>query len=380
MITTYTDELYGLGALHFAAIYGRVDLIHKFIRKGADPNKIDNHSITPLHYAVLSGRAEVVDAFLSGDGSVNVNIADSLCRRTALHTAIINKVDNRIITALINNNANLSLIDTKGCTALHYAVINKNSEAIDAMIQNGISTEYKNIIDRNRCVPLHYAVMNNADITHLKLLKTDTNSSMQDLNKCTPLHYAVELYHRLLQNRASREEIANAKEIIQALICQHPEYGTNINIKDQDGRTPLHYATLYGLQDIANIFIGTDHCNYTLQDTQRMTPLHYAVRSNSNDVLEVIVGKESIAQNIDIIGDKGLTPLHLAAIYGNKEAAEFLIGNNANVNAQDSEGRTALHLAVMSKQSEIVSLLLSKKGIDYKQTRSLWITCSLLCI
>ena len=116
----HNDELsLSVGALHFAAIYGRVDLIHKFIRKGADPNKIDNHSITPLHYAVLSGRAEVVDAFLSGDGSVNVNIADSLCRRTALHTAIINKVDNRIITALINNNANLSLIDQRMyCTAL----------------------------------------------------------------------------------------------------------------------------------------------------------------------------------------------------------------------------------------------------------------------
>ncbi len=192
LIATYRDEKYGLTPLDLAVIYGRVGLIHTFIKNGATPNEIDNHSMTPVHYAILTGQIEVVNALFSGDSPVNVNIAESLSGRTALHTAVINNADDRIITLLVNKGANLSLTDSKGCTVLHYAVINQNYTAIDNIVQNKDNniTEYLNILDKNKCIPLHYAVMKNADINYIELLKRDTNPCMQDSNEYTPLHYA----------------------------------------------------------------------------------------------------------------------------------------------------------------------------------------------
>ncbi|MEE3171543.1 MAG: ankyrin repeat domain-containing protein, partial [Pseudomonadota bacterium] len=41
----------------------------------------------------------------------------------------------------------------------------------------------------------------------------------------------------------------------------------------------------------------------------------------------------------------GLTPLHYAAYWGHKEIVELLIAKNADINAKDEDGRTALDWA-----------------------------------
>jgi ankyrin repeat protein len=55
----------------------------------------------------------------------------------------------------------------------------------------------------------------------------------------------------------------------------------------------------------------------------------------------------------------GTTPLHLAALYGHKEAASVLLAFHADVAARDENGDTPLHLAAAKGRPDLVLLLLN---------------------
>lgn len=63
-------------------------------------------------------------------------------------------------------------------------------------------------------------------------------------------------------------------------------------------------------------------------------------------------------------GTDGQTPLHLASSWGLEEIVQKLIECNADINAQDSGGRSALHVSISNQQSTITSLLMSHPEIN----------------
>lgn len=52
------------------------------------------------------------------------------------------------------------------------------------------------------------------------------------------------------------------------------------------------------------------------------------------------------------------TPLHIAVNLNAKEAVEMLVEATANINCQDGDGNTTLHLAVKNNNADILSVLL----------------------
>ena len=60
----------------------------------------------------------------------------------------------------------------------------------------------------------------------------------------------------------------------------------------------------------------------------------------------------------------GWTPLHCAAIYGQREMAEVLIARGAKVNEKDNEGRTPLHYAARHGRKEVVDVLRKHGGVE----------------
>ena len=87
------------------------------------------------------------------------------------------------------------------------------------------------------------------------------------------------------------------------------------------------------------------------------TPLHAAANKETAELL--------IANGADINAkdDTGGTPLFWAALEGNEEVAKLLIRQGADVNAAGRKGWTALHWAVAMAQKKSVELLIGE-GAD----------------
>ena len=66
--------------------------------------------------------------------------------------------------------------------------------------------------------------------------------------------------------------------------------------------------------------------------------------------------------NIHVTDDRGLTPLHYAAVNGDRDLLELLVDLGASVNSSDKEGRTALHHAVMAGSQSTTNALLERKA------------------
>jgi len=62
---------------------------------------------------------------------------------------------------------------------------------------------------------------------------------------------------------------------------------------------------------------------------------------------------------VDARSDDELTPLHVSAIFNQKEATEILIAGGAKLFLVDAKGNTALHMAAFLGHTDIVRLLLS---------------------
>jgi ankyrin repeat protein len=98
---------------------------------------------------------------------------------------------------------------------------------------------------------------------------------------------------------------------------------------------------------------GTD---VNVVNNWRETPLHHAALGGQKEIAELL-----IAEGADVntkSGDEETTPLHWAANRGHEEVAELLIAKGADVNAKDIGGYTPLDYT----EGEIADLLRKHGG------------------
>jgi len=86
------------------------------------------------------------------------------------------------------------------------------------------------------------------------------------------------------------------------------------------------------------------------------------ISGNKEKVVEFIKPSPSI---VNECSEDGWTPLHLAAYFGQKEIASFLLESGADIHsrAKNENENTPLQAAIANKQSELVAFLI-EKGSD----------------
>lgn len=137
-------------------------------------------------------------------------------------------------------------------------------------------------------------------------------------------------------------------------------YGADVNIKNNDGDTPLHTAIVKGNYDFAQILVVYLHADINAINNKGETALHL--------VLKNLVSKCDNKLIHDIKDNKGNLVFYRTV--SNIEILYDLISEGANIHIKDNEGNSALHVAA---SSGIIKLIQAKiKDTDYYDKKSLY--------
>ena len=145
------------------------------------------------------------------------------------------------------------------------------------------------------------------------------------------------------------------------------EEGAEINVKDDKNKTPLHWAALEGSIEVTKVLFE-NNAQVDAVDTSGNTALHYACRYYPPVAKYLTEG----GAEVNLKNNDGETPLHLAAKTNHVEAIEVLLIRDADVNAVDKCGNTALQLAIQYSHSGVAAALVrggAKADTKYAKDR-----------
>ena len=135
---------------------------------------------------------------------------------------------------------------------------------------------------------------------------------------------------------AKEGDINKVKKLVQE---------ANIDAQDDQGRTPLHWAAINEHLEVVDVLLNNG------ASTQ--------VIDNDGNPAEVVIRNSEIRKKIRKAREQALfnPKLIKAAKEGDINKVKELV-QQANINAQDNQGRTPLHWAAMNEHPEVVDVLL----------------------
>ncbi|KAJ6260422.1 Ankyrin-1 [Drechslerella dactyloides] len=154
-----------------------------------------------------------------------------------------------------------------------------------------------------------------------------------------------------LHAAAQRDDLAALTQLLAT--------GIDVNLQDDDSETPLHHAARAGSESCA-IKLLSSGAKASAEDKDRCSPLHLASQQGNRIILRELVRHPTARLNAKT-SKKEHTPLHLAVIADNVDAADLLLGAGVNSGATDAEGRFP---ASYVGSGEMVNLLL-RHGVNF---------------
>uniref|UniRef100_A0A672KVN7 Transient receptor potential cation channel subfamily A member 1-like n=1 Tax=Sinocyclocheilus grahami TaxID=75366 RepID=A0A672KVN7_SINGR len=189
-------------------------------------------------------------------------------------------------------------------------------------------------------------------IDHLSR-KSLEHLSFRDENGASPLHYASAGGHL---------------DIIRLIVSVvRPE---ELNVQDEQGRTPLHWAVEQDQPHSCALLLelGADP---NILNSAMMGPLHLAVTKRYN---HLVLFQSCDKTDANMQGDLGNTPVMLACCTNNCEAIQFLFKHGAKMCIQNKLGHYAIHTVAFAGAKEAMELVL-KIGEELGFSTSVHINC-----
>lgn len=297
--------------INYVILLNNKTLLTTVIENGARLDVTDEHGRSILYIPIKFGYIDIINTIVEYDKTiVGINVIDIQDKfgNNALHYSIIYK--NIIAMQLmIKNIQNINIQNNKGLSCLHYAVLMNMTDIVESLINNNADIDCT-IIGSGE-TPLHLAIIMGHDNIVDILLKNKCNVNIVEKEyNFTALHYSV------LKN----------KSVLKYLINNNAD----VNIQDIYGNTVSHYAIDHNYVEFFDI-VNMNKINFNLLNDTHQQVLHKLI---SDDKIDVFVK-------------------HFDAI---------LLKSNLNI--QDSNGNTVLHLLLRNKIWKTKLDLLKNKKIN----------------
>ncbi|OMJ70038.1 hypothetical protein SteCoe_32076 [Stentor coeruleus] len=141
-------------------------------------------------------------------------------------------------------------------------------------------------------------------------------------------------------------------------VSQLLQQGADPNIPDEGGWTPLMCAASSGDLIKVKHLVSDDRIDVNLKNDAGCTALHYACSKGHIDIVDALLQKEGIMLNAQDNGGKA-TPIIRAMLGNHLRIVRKLIDARARLNFKDCEGNTVLHYAIASENVELAVELIN---------------------
>ena len=242
-----------------------------------------------------------------------------------------------------------TLLDKKPQQALKLLRENSHSLKINAKTTQGESALHLAI--RDYSAPDLSTAARNDYLEVIRTILRDARSdpNLQDDIGRTPLHLAVQLDHPL----------------IVTLLLASPKL--SVIVQDDDQETALHVAARNGLESQVAALQHAYASHSSIKNDEGKTAFHLAAEEGHEDSVRNFADYPDFAALIAVKDNANNTALHLAAANGHVEVIKemFREGGRALINETNRRHATALHLAAKKRAgADTVSLLLTQTGIE----------------
>ena len=169
--------------------------------------------------------------------------------------------------------------------------------------------------------------------------------SIVDFYKFTGLHYA---------------SIFGLVEVARALTMMT---GIDINGMDETGATPLIWATMSGQEATVKLLLELNDVVPDRPDHSGRTPMSWAAGTGHEAVVQLLLGRGDVDPNK--VDTEGRAPIMRAAMSGYEAVVELLLARgDVDPNRVDSVGGTPIMWATITGREAVVKLLLGRGDID----------------
>ncbi|XP_069778381.1 transient receptor potential cation channel, subfamily N, member 1 isoform X3 [Narcine bancroftii] len=276
---------------------------------------------------------------------------------------------------LLSVNADLQLRTQRkenGDTILHVCCRKKDAELAKLVMEFGAGVDFQN---EEGQTPLHVAAGEGDELMLKFLYQYKANPNITDKMDRSPLHIAAERGHtnvvEVLSEKFKSNVLARTKDgstlMHIASQCGHPETalvflkkGVPLHMPNKLGAVCLHAAAKRGHATVVKALLQKGaHVDAKTKDCY--TALHIAVQNCKPLVVQTLLG---FGAQVQLQGGKAQeTPLHIAAqVKDGEKVAEILLKSGADVNAQQENGETAMHIAARHGNLKMIQALMEEGG------------------
>lgn len=333
--------------------------------------------VSGMHVAAYFGLVELIRKARKNNRDMDIDACTRSRQESVLHWAVIYQ-QHGFVEFLVEAGACLTSQDSKGRTALYFAVAMKDMTSIETLLSPKQS-EREQYIDLVQSLqgwaPLHCAIDHGKSQIVEKLLNAGAKVNTADKDGFTPLCLAAQLGHLkivelLVHKKASLEltypsgkrwsllEWAAAEgrtTMIRLLIEKSVDLDTSVT---EDGKSPLRLAVEYGNGMITWLLIDA-HVDIDKPDNEGKTPLYWAAEHCQLSAMWLLLENKANTMAGPNQADK-MTPLHIAALKGHESAVLLLLTMGADPYQLDINSHTALYWAIIEGHKAVVQLLLLK--------------------
>ncbi len=343
----------GDNAILNASKTGAAEGVLALIEAGANVNSRDSYLFqTPLMWAAASNQAEVARILIDNGADINA-ISAALDLRGVLQSRVQGDFpdgglaalhhaarENAIETArvLIDNGADLDILDPQDISALRFAIINANLDLAKMLVEGGANINDGALVD-----------LLDVETNKLTFIRAEKNY----VNQTTPVElmgimfdmgvdvdaYPQKAYPFPATGFRAGEGTAGQTALFNAAARDKPdlmtlflEHGANPNSINKGTRRGSYLPLSAAFAVVPGIYRpGTMDDEEYIPTIEELSP-----------GVELLIGHGA---NVNATSNDGTTVLHHAASMGREAVVQYLIDNGADLSIRDHSNRTALDIA-----------------------------------